>query len=255
MEFEKLPFRLIDLTHDFFEGMPAWNEGGCGFRHDLKLDYQDRPYDPVQFRVQQIKMHAGIGTHMDAPCHCVPGGKSAGEFTIEELAFPCVVIHVPADNNELYTVSVDDILCHEAQYGNIQPGDFVMIHTGWASRWPDPSLYRNGHVFPSVGKDAIDFLMKRQISGLGIDTMSPDRPQDGFPVHQALLEAGKIILENVAHLEQMLIVGGYVIIAPLKIIDGSEAPSRVIGVVMRRLSLIDRLTMPGLFPPFLNKNS
>ena len=45
---------------------------------------------------------------------------------------------------------------------------------------------------------------------LGIDTLSPDRPEDGFKVHKSLLSAGKIIIESVANLDKMPPVGGYV---------------------------------------------
>lgn len=71
------PFTLVDLTHTLAPDIPSWS-GTCGFRHEVKLDYadckEDTPFS-VKFRVQQIKMHAGIGTHMDAPAPAFPAEK------------------------------------------------------------------------------------------------------------------------------------------------------------------------------------
>ena len=36
---KEFPYKLIDLTHTLSEKTPSWN-GGCGFNHDIKLDYQ-----------------------------------------------------------------------------------------------------------------------------------------------------------------------------------------------------------------------
>jgi kynurenine formamidase len=66
------PYKLIDLTHVLDSTIPTWN-GGCGFNHDVHIDYADCEAQD-KFRVMKVKMHAGIGTHMDAPSHCIPGG-------------------------------------------------------------------------------------------------------------------------------------------------------------------------------------
>ena len=53
-------FKVVDLTHPLCSSVPTWN-GSCGFCLETKKDY-----DQV-FRVEEMKMHAGVGTHMDAP--------------------------------------------------------------------------------------------------------------------------------------------------------------------------------------------
>ncbi len=53
------PYKIIDLTHTLDEQTPSWS-GGCGFNIDVKLDYSDCRQNE-EFRVQQFKMHAGIG--------------------------------------------------------------------------------------------------------------------------------------------------------------------------------------------------
>ncbi len=60
-------YKLVDLIHTLDSNIPTWN-GGCGFHHDLHLDYSDCKGE-YKFRVMKMRMHAGIRTHMDAPSH------------------------------------------------------------------------------------------------------------------------------------------------------------------------------------------
>ena len=146
---------------------------------------------------------------------------------------PCVVIDVSAKAHERYRVSRQDILDFECLHGTIKSGSCVMIRTGWEQFWNTPEKYRNNHVFPSIGPDAGHTLLERGVSALGIDTLSPDRPEDGFPVHQAFLGKSKILIENAANLGSMPLLNGYVMISPLKIKDGTEAPIRLVGLIKK----------------------
>jgi kynurenine formamidase len=221
------PYKLIDLTHALDPTIPTWN-AGCGFNHDVYIDYSDCVGED-KFRVMNIKMHAGIGTHMDAPSHCIAGGKCIDDFALNELIFPCVVIDVSEQCFERYSLSVQDIWDFENSFGPIPAGSCVMIQTGWSQFWHTPLKYHNNHVFPSVSRQAAERLLERGVSALGIDTLSPDRPKDGFNVHQIFLGAGKILIENVANLDNMPPIGSFVMVMPMKIKAGTEAPVRLVG--------------------------
>ena len=223
------PFLSVDLTHPLSSTTPSWS-GSCGFKHEIKLDYDDRP-EGVPFRIQKIIMHAGIGTHMDAPSHCVPGGKNIADIPLHDLVVPCVVIDISDHAHERYQVSPHDILVFEKCHGRIPKGCCVMIRTGWEKFWHQPEKYRNNWVFPSVSQDAALLLLERNIVGLGIDTLSPDCGDSGYPVHDNLLGAGRYIIENVAHIKSMPPIGGYSLALPINIVDGTEAPIRLIGLV------------------------
>ena len=225
------PFTLIDLTHTLTPQIPSWN-GTCGFHSDIKLDYEDCSTD-VKFRVQQFKLHAGIGTHMDAPAHCIQGGLTIADIPLLELASPAIVIDVSSQAHETYEVIPSDILSFEKMFGRIPSNSFVMIHTGWDRFWETPDLYRNNLVFPSVSGEAARLFLERNIRGLGIDTLSPDCPQNGFPVHQLLLGSGKYIVENVKNAQKMPPVGGYSLALPIKAQEGTEAPIRLVGLLLK----------------------
>ncbi|MCD6056069.1 MAG: kynB [Gammaproteobacteria bacterium] len=222
-------FTFIDLTHSLTPEIPHWN-GKCGFQHTIETDYANCHSD-AQFRVQKIEMWAGVGTHMDAPAHCISGAASIADIKLDQLIAPCVVVDVAENIHEAYSIKDDDILFFESRYGIIPKNTFVLIHTSWGSLWDQPEKYRNSLVFPSVTKEAAQLLLSRDICGLGIDTLSPDRPDSGFPVHQLLLRAGKYIIENIANSNKLPPVGASIIALPLKMKDVTESPIRLIGVV------------------------
>lgn len=191
------PYKAIDLTQTISPDAPTW-EGNCGFSHDILLDYSSCT-TPVKFRVQKINIVARIGTHIDAPAHCISGGRTIDKLGLEELIVPCVLIDVSRQVNESYLVTLDDIIAFEQSHGHIETGCLVIIRTGWDQFWDQPEKYRNNLVFPSITSEAAEYLLQMGIVGLGIDTLSPDRPDNGYPVHAALLGAGKYIIENVAN--------------------------------------------------------
>ena len=218
------PYKIIDLTHSLSSDIPSWN-GTCGFQHETICDYDDCSTS-VKFRVQKLTMHAGIGTHIDAPAHCIRGGVTIDQLLLNDMLAPAVVIDVSSKAHERYKVTVDDIKAFE-----IPARSFVIIRTGWEKFWNEPTKYHNNHIFPSISKEAAEFLLTKDIVGIGIDTLSPDRPEDGYPVHQIILGAGKYIIENAANLSMLPAVGAWIMALPMKVQGGTEAPIRLVGFI------------------------
>lgn len=223
------PYYLLDLTHSLKTDCPSWN-GSCGFRAEVKANYSDFK-GPMKFKIQSLKMHAGIGTHLDAPSHAFEGAPNIDEIPLSQLIAPCLVFDVSHHRNELYTLSLDDVYSWESQYGNILPKTFIMVRTGWEKYWQYPKKYHNQHKFPSVSKEAAQYFVEKGVVGLGIDTLSPDREDSEFPVHEAFLGSGKYLVENAANLKALPIKGSYIIALPIKAEGCSEAPARLIGLI------------------------
>jgi kynurenine formamidase len=227
-----MSFEIIDLTHTLTNQSPTW-DGNCGFNHEITLDYHQ--FDSkVKFRVQKINMHAGIGTHMDAPAHCFQGAKTTNDFTLDELMAPCVMIDVSTQAHERYSLSIEDIQKYEANNGKIEENAFVVVYTGWERFWTKPRQYHNNHLFPSISSDAGKFLLhERNISGIGIDTLSPDRPEDGYPIHELFLGASKYIIENIANAVSLAPIGDTILALPFKADNLTEAPVRLIAIRLK----------------------
>lgn len=221
--------RLIELTQVLSERAPSWG-GSCGFCAEVKKDY-DR-----MFRVQKVQMHAGIGTHMDAPSHRFSGAASIGEIPLEELIVPVYVMDVRSKADAHYEISCEDILEFEAQWGEIAPETLFIGFTGWSRFWTDVESYRNvderGQMcFPAFSRDAAALLLERGVVGIGIDTLSPDCSNSDYPVHRIFLGANKYIIENIGDCSLMPPKGAFAIALPLRALGLTECPIRLVGVI------------------------
>lgn len=222
-------FKIVDLTQPLSPNVPTW-DGTHGFCLEMKTDY-----DQV-FRVQHIKMHAGIGTHIDAPSHRIQGGLSVADISVEQLVVPICMIDVSGKAGANYEISVQDIEDYEREHGLISSNSLVIAFTGWSRFWMDADAYRNMDVngqmhFPAFSAKSVEFLLQRNIAGIAIDTLSPDCLDPDFTVHQLILGAGKYIIENIADCSQLPSRGSYAIALPLRVENGTESPMRIIALI------------------------
>lgn len=224
-------FKIVDLTQPLYSDVSTW-DGSCGFCLEIKKDYDQ------MFRVQQIDMHAGVGTHMDAPSHRILGGSSIADIPVEQLVVPVCVIDVSKKTDPNYKISFQDIKEYEASFGLIPSNALVIGFTGWSRLWTNSDRYRNvdanGQMhFPAFSSECAQFLIERNVSGIAIDTLSPDCLDLDFPVHRIILGAGKYIIENLADCSNIPLRGSYAVALPLRIENGTESPIRIIAFVPR----------------------
>lgn len=225
-------YKLIDLTHLINPSIPTW-DNILGFKLETLVDYEKGH----GYREEKIHAVAGIGTHMDAPCHAIKGGLSISDLPLEQLIVPTYVLNISEKATADYQISAADIEAFEKEHGEIPKNSFFIGYTGWSRFWPDSIRYRNvddkGQLrFPTFSIEAVEWLLKREIVGLGIDTLSPDI-NPSFPVHQLLLKNGKFIVENLANCHLLPAQGAEVILLPLNIHEASESPIRAVGIVKK----------------------
>jgi kynurenine formamidase len=221
--------RIIDLTHTLSKETPAWDEGCCFELHTI-FDYKDAT-GPEKFRVQKMNANVGIGTHIDAPAHCFPDGKTIEAIELQSLITECVVVHIQENVDASYVAMPDVVKVFEKEHGKIAPNAFVIFHTGWEKYWNDPKKYRNNLQFPDIHEDTAKMLLERNIAGIGIDTLSPDAGGKDFPVHRLILGAGKYLVENIANAGKVPPTGANISIMPMNIKGATEAPVRMIAVL------------------------
>ncbi len=181
-------------------------------------------------------MHAGVGTHMDAPSHRFEKGLSIADIPIDRLFAPLCIIDVSKKAHADYRISLEDLKTYEKLHGKIPPNALVIGFTNWQRFWGSESAYRNldanGEMhFPAVSSNAASFLLERDIVGLGIDTLSPDCLDPDFPVHKLILGAGKYILENIGDCSEVPQKGAYAIALPLRAQECTECPVRILAFV------------------------
>lgn len=223
-------YKLVDLTHLLNPSIPNW-DNQPGFNLETKSNYENG------FRTEKIHTLAGIGTHMDAPCHMIKGGPSISDFPLELLMIPACLLDISNKNNPDYRISAEDIAVYEKEHGQIPKNSFFIAYTGWSRFWPDPVRYRNpdskGSLhFPTFSVEAAELLIEREIAGIGTDTLSPDI-DPSYPIHNLMLKNGKFIVENLANCHLLPPKGAEVILLPLNIHEASESPIRAVGLIKK----------------------
>ncbi len=194
-----------------------------------------------------LELGEHTGTHLDAPIHWITGtdGDDVASIPPRSLVGPAVVIDrtaaVAADPGYLLTAA--DIDAHEAEHGTIAPGSWVLFRTGWGARASDEAAFLNagpdGPVTPGPDVEAARRLAEHPgIVGFGVETVGIDAGaaggfDPGFPVHNLLLGAGRYGLTQLANLDALPATGALIVVAPLKLVDGTGSPSRVLAFVPR----------------------
>jgi kynurenine formamidase len=103
---------------------------------------------------------------------------------------------------DTYEITVADLEgAIKKQNLTFQPGDAIIIHTGWGTLWDrDAARYAKGN--PGIGVKAAEFLIAKDPMLLGADTapveVSPNPDKlISLPIHQmALVVYGVHLLEN-----------------------------------------------------------
>jgi kynurenine formamidase len=134
------------------------------------------------------------------------GFTKLGIHNVGAIVTRGVLIDVAAVKNvgmaaATYEVTVQDLQQALAKQAvSLQPGDAVVIHTGWGRLWADNARYQAAN--PGIGVAAAEWLARQSPILVGADTATvevnpnPDR-ELSLPVHQIMLVVHGIhLLEN-----------------------------------------------------------
>jgi kynurenine formamidase len=229
---------IVDLGHPLNARNPYWPGPG---------------YEPFKFETfatiekdhvlsGKFSMDEHTGTHLDAPNHFVNGQVSVDKIPLKQLFGAAVVIDMrpKVQSNPDYLLQPSDITAFEQTHGPIPDNAVVFMYTGWDSRWDNYDAYKNADAkkvlhFPGFSPEAAKLLVdERSIAGIGIDTLSVDYGMSmDFMVHQISHGKGKFHLENVANLGSIPAIGAFVIVAPIKVENGTGGPARIFALLQR----------------------
>jgi kynurenine formamidase len=186
------------------------------------------------------------GTHFDAPIHWVTGkdlpGNACDTIPARRFVGPACVIDITREvaANEDHLLTVGGLEAWEREHGRIPAGAWVLLRTGWSARQSREAFINARVDGPhSPGFDAATSRLlahERDVLGVGVETIGTDAGQAAtfdppFPNHTIMHGAGKFGLASLINLEQLPPTGSVLIAAPLKILNGSGSPVRVIALV------------------------
>ncbi|WP_407548608.1 cyclase family protein [Streptomyces sp. Pv4-95] len=258
---------VLDLSLSLAEDLPCHWPAHQPFQHKVWSWFATRSngaqttYNrsgaPYSTRWMAIDEHTG--THFDAPSHFVPPPDSglpdagpAGEITAERvpvsrLMGPAAVVDVTelaatdgqGEGGVSPFITADHLLAWERRYGRLAPGEVVLLHTGWDTRYrrgPEGDAYLHDVIvtgrapgWPAPAVSAMELLLERGVGCVGIDAPSMGAAHDGVPVHVLGLSAGAVYVECLTGLARLPARGAWFCFLPLKVEGGTGAPGRAVA--------------------------
>jgi kynurenine formamidase len=257
--------KVYDLEQPRFHGMPVYPTHRPGYFYALhrrhRDTYQPDKYGPRTGASGILTMMEHSGTHIDALCHQACGFKMYGETPVEGAESPAgftklgietvppllgrgVLLDVAGWKGQdllpaKYSISAEELrACADAQSVDVQPGDVLVVRTGYGSIWNDEDRYLQA---AGIAKSGTLWAADRGVVAVGIDNMSWDVPEERDPEtganlfgHVYLLpKKGIYIIENLL-LEELAEAKRYTFAfvgIPLKFNGATGSPIRPLALV------------------------
>ena len=257
--------QVYDLGVELFPGMPHFPTHppfifGLTKRHgEVVTELPDGR--SVSASAESIALGTHVGTHIDGVGHFSCNGMLFGGLAASgqshtgglpahgmELVEPIIRRGVMLDIAGLEGVAIldPDFTIRPAhlesaslqQEIEIGAGDVVLLRTGWARHWPDPSSYitagrGNVPTSPGPGLEAAEWLSARNVFATGSDTVVFEKAPSTLPVHVHLLVEKGIHIIEVLNLEELARdrISEFLFAAlPLKIRGATGSPIRPVAI-------------------------
>lgn len=226
--------RVVHLSHVIAPDMPQWPG-------DPPLEITtvaERAAHGYSLRRVAIGEHSG--THFNAPLSFCEGGTAMHAVGADALIAPAVVLDArsQAAADPDYLALPADLAAWERAHGRMPAGSMVLLLTGWAARWSEPTAFFNVDAdgcmhFPGFSPELADMLVdQRHIAGIGIDTHGVDGGRDRrFAVNARVLRRARLVVENLANVDRLPPTGATLVIGVLRLRDGCGSPAAVLALV------------------------
>lgn len=235
--------RFVDLTHSFAPGIPHWP----GFADErVKTIYWYTPRSGTLgsgFYAQEFCHVGQWGTHVDAPAHFAPGGRTVDRIDPKQMFLPLVIldVHQKVARNPDYILSIDDVRDWERAHGVIPSGAFVAMRTDWSKRWSSEAAMENKDAhgvahYPGWSLPVLKYLYNtRHVTATGHETTDTDpgtaTTRNDYSLESWILHSGHYQIELLANLEQVPDAGALAMVTFGKPRGGSGFPARVVAIL------------------------
>lgn len=229
---------LLKLPPDFAKDTPKIEI------HRISEYDQDGPF----WAWNWLKVGEHSGTHFDAPHHWITGKEYADGFTdtipVKNFVAPVNVIDCSKQTaeNADFLLTAEGVKAWEAENGDIKPGEWVVMRTDWDKRNGSEDTFlnadENGPHSPGPSVDCIQYILEKGAIGWGTQCIGTDAGSAGgfeppFPAHNLLHKSNKYGLASLVNLDKLPPKGAILIVAPLKIVQGTGSPVRALALVSK----------------------
>lgn len=216
--------RIIDLTHPLDPTTPVFPDYPPVAVKILEAIDVSTPVGRRALNSSQVTIGLHCGTHVDAPAHFYNARPTMEQVALEKCVGPALLVDLTPKT--LPAQSVIDVADLAAYGGQLRETGKVILKTGWAARWGDPTYFTE---HPVITGEAAQFLVDCGVHLVGVDTPSVDRPP--FAAHLVLLDNQVVILENLTNLNAIPTPRFQLVALPLKLSGREASPVRTIAIV------------------------
>lgn len=175
------------------------------------------------YRETKITISSHTGTHIDAPSHILGNGPFLDDLEVSHFYGKATLINIPDKINK--AITIEELKHYESKIQNIK---FLILKTDWSKYWGKNEYFVN---YPYLSDEAAEWLSGFNLKGIGVDTISIDRPNtDIFTVHKTLLLKNIIIIENLTNLNSIKNNYFMLSVLPLRYKDADGSPVRAIAI-------------------------
>ena len=240
---------VVDLTAPLSSDTPLLQlpeQFGQTARFELELISRYDDAGPAWYW-NNFRTGEHTGTHFDAPIHWVTGrdGDDVSSVPPGNLVGPAAVLDFSAEAsaNPDFLVEVDHIKAWETEHGPLPERGWLLVRTGWDARAHSQDEFlnadENGPHTPGLSAQCARWVASESpVIGMGVETVGSDAGAAAsfdpmFPCHSFMHGAGKYGLTQLRNLDRLPPTGAVVIASPLRIVNGSGSPARVLALVER----------------------
>ena len=203
--------RIVDLTLTLRDGMR-----GVTFE-------QAKTVERDGWNARTLHLYSHAGTHMDAQTHFAAGEETIDQHTPERCMGPAWVVRL----GDVQPKQLHEVADLGAVADQFQPGESLLLHTGWSRHLENQTLYRDQ--LPRISEGLARWCVERRVKLLGVEPPSVadvTNMEELTRIHRILLGGGVTIVEGLTNLDQLTQDRVFFGALPLKIAGGDGCPCR-----------------------------
>jgi len=218
---------VIDLTGGIYNGMWRMRD----------------PYPPVEVKeiplagrftvvpynvyAQEMRLPVQASTYLETAAHMYPEREKIDGVPLETLFPSAVVLQIPRGPEELITAG--DIEAALAEAGEtVQPGDALLLSTGWDSHWDEPDFMTRS---PHFRYSAVEWVVRHQCSILGSDAANWSDLTEKRSFFPMFFQSETLLLAPMVNLTKVPVARVRLVVLPLRIRGAVASPCRAMALV------------------------
>ena len=208
--------QIYDVTLGVTPDMPVWPGDPS-----VTLERVKKIEEGANSNVSHLDMGVHTGTHVDAPCHFLPGQEGIDQLSLDVLIGPALVVELTAETEQ---ITAEVVRSAHLPANTTR----VLFKTRNSAFWArGEKAFQPG--FCGIEVDGAQALVDLGIRLVGIDYLSVAPYHKSRPTHETLLKARMVVIEGLnlsgvtAGLYQLYCL-------PAKLVGSDGAPARVVLV-------------------------